>query len=635
MNGIIGMNSLLLDTPLTEEQRQFAQTVRDSAEALLAILNDILDIAKLEAGRIDLETIDFDLHNVVESAIELMSPRAREKKIDIGAYIDPAVPQNYLGDPTRLRQVLLNLLGNAIKFTDQGCVAVEVRREPDDALGNLLRFEVIDTGIGISKESRAKLFQKFTQADQSITRRFGGTGLGLSISRQLVELMGGTIGVESQPGKGSTFWFTIRLTPAQSSAAPPMTVPEQLRDRRVLVVDDTEMNRRIMELRLAGWGMHVTCAEDGFAGFAEVERAWHKGQSYDLIVLDQMMPGMSGDMLTERVRNDQRFKNIKIVLASSLGASEGGRAHADQYDAVLLKPVRHHTLMDSLARLFGGPIVAPRTEARPAPSPRRDGSGRILLAEDNKVNQQIALTMLRRAGYVVDTATNGLEAIAALRRNDYDLILMDVQMPSMDGIEATRKIRSFEGPKADVPIVAMTAHAMAGAREQYLAAGMDDYLPKPLQREEFLAVVGKWAGLANPPSAPHEDDARAPQPARLDEADPPVFDDSSLAALARDVSAEELRTLLKTYLEGAADLVAQAETGAAAGDLGALAKTAHDLVSTSGNFGARRVQALARRLEAACKSGEAAEVITLAAGIRSASEQAWAAIRDRFLRGAA
>ncbi|HEX9461225.1 MAG TPA: PAS-domain containing protein [Alphaproteobacteria bacterium] len=640
MNGIIGMNSLLLETPLTEEQRQFANTVRDSAEALLAILNDILDIAKLEAGRIDLETIDFDLHNVVESAIELMSSRAREKKIDIGAYIDPAVPQHYSGDPTRIRQVLLNLLGNAIKFTDQGCVAAEVRPEvghdSGDDLGRVLRFEVIDTGIGITKEARSKLFQKFSQADQSITRRFGGTGLGLSISKQLVELMGGTIGVESQPGKGSTFWFTVRLTPSRGTATPPRAIPEQLRGVHVLIVDDTEMNRRLMELRLGGWGMRVTSAEDGFAAFAEIERAWHKGQPYDLVVLDQMMPGMSGDMLTERVRNDPRFRNMKLVLASSLGASEGGRSHAEKYDAVLLKPVRHHTLMDSLARLFGAQLSAAVGPDKPIPPPipREKHNGRVLLAEDNKVNQQIALMLLKRAGYVVDTAANGVEAVAALRRSDYDLILMDVQMPSMDGIEATRKIRSFEGSKADVPIVAMTAHAMTGARDKYLAAGMDDYIAKPIEREQFLATVARWAGVANPPSTP-DHDAPALGGSAGDQADPPVFDDTSLASLARDVPAEELRALVETYLAGAAELVAQAEASAAGPDLPALAQIAHNLVSTSGNFGARRVQMLARRLEAMCKAGDTADAVGLVPRVRAASEQAWAAIRGRFLAGAA
>jgi PAS domain S-box-containing protein len=630
MNGIIGMNALLLDSALAPEQRQFAETVRDSAEALLAILNDILDISKLEAGRVDLETLDFDLHNLVEGTVELMSSRAREKKVDIAAYIDPEVRQECSGDPTRLRQVLLNLIGNAIKFTDFGCVAVEVRPDPQDKLGGLVRFEVIDTGIGIPEDARDKLFQKFTQADQSITRRFGGTGLGLSISKQLVELMGGTIGVESQPGKGSTFWFTVRLAPVRAPLLKKQAVPEELRGRNVLVVDDTEMNRRIMELRLGGSGMRVTTADDGFSALAELDRAWHSGQPYDLVLLDQMMPGMSGDMLAERVRTDERFRDIKLVLVSSVDVTPAARPH---YDAILPKPVRHQVLLESLARLYGAVAPpAPAESAEPAREP--PGGGRVLLAEDNKVNRQVALILLKRAGFTVDTASNGVEAVAAARRGGYDLILMDIQMPSMDGIEATRKIRSFGDPRGQVPIVAITAHAMAGAHEQYLAAGMNDYISKPFERDQFLATVRRWIRPGADDTAGARPQGRAPAMPAAPTAEMPAFDDSSLARLSTEVPEPEFRELIDAYLTGAAELLTAAETAAAGADLGSLAKAAHDLVSTSGNFGVPRVQALARRIEEACKGRNSAQALELAKELRAESERAWAALRRRFMSGA-
>lgn len=625
MNGIIGMNALLLDTPLTPEQRQFSETVRDSAEALLAILNDILDISKLEAGRVEVEAVDFDLHNLVEGAVDLMSSRAREKKIDIAAYIDPAVGREHSGDPTRLRQVLLNLVGNAIKFTDYGCVAVEVRPEPYDAGEGIIRFDVVDTGIGIAPEVQDKLFQKFTQADQSITRRFGGTGLGLSISKQLVELMGGKIGVDSQPGKGSTFWFTVRLAPVASSSVKGQVVSEQLRGLKVLVVDDTEMNCRIMELRLNTAGMRVTTAEDGFAALAELNRAWHRNQPYDILVVDQMMPGMSGDILTQRVRADARFQNAKVVLVSSVDLPKPDRP---SYDAILPKPVRHQVLIDSLARLYSLDAPAP-VQAPPEPLRTADGAGRrILLAEDNKVNQQVALIHLKRAGYVVDTVSNGVEAVAAARQADYDLILMDIQMPSMDGLEATRKIRAFGDRRCDMPIIAITAHAMAGARQQYLAAGMNDYVSKPFEREPFLGIVDRWTRQTaavdpreGPPALPTAADDELP-----------AFDGATLARLATEVPEAELRTLIETYLAGAAELVSLAEAASAAGDLQALAKAAHDLISTSGNFGAPRVRTLAHKIESACKAGDTAGIIGLMARLRPEAEGAWAAIRDRFLR---
>jgi signal transduction histidine kinase/DNA-binding response OmpR family regulator len=511
MNGIIGMNSFLLDSNLNDEQRGYAVVVRNSAESLLAILNDILDISKLEAGRVELEKVDFDLEDLVEAAVELMSTRARDKHLEVASFIDPALRGSFNGDPTRLRQVVLNLLGNAIKFTERGSVSIEVRRVIEEAGETVVRCEIVDTGIGMTDEVRGRLFEKFSQADGSITRRFGGTGLGLSISKQLVGLMGGEIGVDSEPGKGSTFWFTVRLGTASSVAPRQMVEPEQLRDLHVLVVDDIEINRNILHRQLLGFHMRVACAEDGFGAIAEVERAWHRGDAYDLMLLDQMMPGMAGEDVALRIKADERFADTKIVLSSSMGVPDKTRQElAERFDAVLVKPVRHQTLLETLTRLYGttpseAPVKAAVATAAPAQAPAGAAEsvepirkGRILLAEDNQVNQMVATTLLKRAGFLVDVANTGVEALAALRHKDYVLILMDIQMPAMDGLEATKRIRALDSPKSKTPIVALTAHAMTGVKEEYIAAGMNDYVSKPFRREEFLATVDRWAGAAKP-----------------------------------------------------------------------------------------------------------------------------------------
>jgi signal transduction histidine kinase/CheY-like chemotaxis protein len=504
MNGILGMTQLLLDTELNLEQRNFAEIVAESGESLLTVVNDILDISKLEAGKFEIETIDFDLSAAVESAAALMAPKARQKQIDLMMFIEPAARGAYRGDPTRLRQILLNLLNNAIKFTEKGGVSVQVAvkighlSSADDQVVPL-RFEVADTGMGMAESVRERLFKKFSQADSSMTRRFGGTGLGLAICKQLVELMHGEIGVTTSSGAGSVFWFEIPFEKSMAQVADRETLPAHFKTLHVLIVDDIEMNLVIMSRQLKAFGMTVSSVADGFAAMAELERAWHNGKPYDLVFLDQMMPGLTGDALARRIRQNVHIAETKIVIVSSAGRGGVEKSADLQLEAILEKPVRHQELFDTLVNIYSvrpelsvvqmTPGGAAATLSRPA-HPER--ALRILLAEDNKINQQFAIVVLKKAGYNnVEIANNGHEAVDAVRRSDFDVILMDVQMPDLDGVQATQQIRALSEPKRSTPIIAMTAHAMAGAKEEYLAAGMSDYISKPVQPKLLLSKLAR------------------------------------------------------------------------------------------------------------------------------------------------
>jgi PAS domain S-box-containing protein len=655
MNGIIGMNSLLLKTKLTTEQQDYAVAVRDSAEALLTVINDVLDISKLEAGKVEIEAIDFDLVDTVEAAVGLFGPKANEKGIELGVLIEPAARAGFRGDPTRLRQILLNLIGNAVKFTDQGSVFVEVAMVPPQGSGlPRLRFSVADTGIGMSQEACAKLFQKFTQIDGSITRRFGGTGLGLALAKQLVELMGGEIGVETALGQGSRFWFEIPLLPATSPAIGRRALPEKLAQLRVLVVDDVEMNRRVLMVQLDALGIAATAATDGFEALAELERGWHQGRPFDLVIIDQMMPILSGDALVCRIRDRPEIAETKLLLASSGGTYALPEKTLALVDAVLIKPIREQSLLDAFVRLFSScamlPDATPAGVSSDAPVfPGDSGQAaaqplRLLVAEDNKINQQLIARALRYAGHEVDVVDNGEQAIAAVAGGAYDAVLMDVQMPVLDGIQATAHIRALPPPANRVRIIAVTAHAMAGAREQYLAMGMDDYLAKPI---DVRALPGKLAGLAaaraQPPRARPdrgEPPGTAGQPGSGSgiaigrSANDPALDRPQLEALAKCLPAEGLRQMLAAFLDQIEAQIPAIADLSAGGDLAALAREAHILVGCAGNFGARRLSRLAREIEAACQAGDAAgaargvarlgtEALEVAAGLRD-----WLAAED-------
>jgi PAS domain S-box-containing protein len=498
MNGVIGMTNLLLDGELAQEQREFATIVKESAESLLTIINDILDFSKIEAGKMVFEQLDFDLHDVVESTLDLVAESAQAKRVELGCHIAPEIKSGFVGDPGRIRQVLLNLVGNAIKFTSEGEVFIEVRQGAVDNGVAPLAVAIRDTGIGIAPEAQARLFSAFEQADDSTTRRFGGTGLGLAITRKLVEQMQGTVTVESMPGRGSVFSFTMQLPVQTRCVRQSPSPPGALRGRRILVVDDNATSLRILDGLLKGWGAHpVETVLSGEDALAEMERAVAEGMPYDIVVSDLLMPEMDGLELARRIKRNPRLSRPRLVLLTCVGP----KAHNDEarqagFDICLSKPVRESHLFEALSKLVCDSPMQPRkpvhVEGATLSTTTLLRRGRILIAEDNPTNQRVAALMLRKLGFRPDVVANGKEALEASGRIPYDLILMDCQMPEMDGYEATRLLRRASGPMAGTKIVAMTANAIQGDREKCLEAGMDDYISKPVRTEDLTEVLRKY-----------------------------------------------------------------------------------------------------------------------------------------------
>ena len=501
MNGILGMNSLLLDTPLDKEQRELADTVQSSAESLLILLNDILDFSKIEAGKLDMESIDFDLRAMLDDFASLLAMRAHEKGLEFLYSMAPDVPAALRGDPGRLRQVLTNLVGNAIKFTRKGEVSIRVDKDKAGDGQVWLRFTVKDSGIGIPETKRDRLFQKFSQVDSSTTRQYGGTGLGLAISKLLVGMMGGEIGFDSREGEGATFWFTACF-PISEAVQRVIPAQPRIRGARILVVDDNATNRRLMETQLLMWGVEVELAEDGPTALARLDAAAASGSLYRIAILDMDMPGMDGAELGRRIRADRRFDAVSIVMMTSVGQrGDAKRFKEIGFDAYLTKPVRQSELADTLAVVLDHPTPA-KSETplitRHSVREMQYAAVRLLLVEDNLINQRVAAGLLKKLGIVVDIANNGLEAIAVLKKSRYQLVLMDLQMPELGGMEATRRIRNAAEGVLDpnVPIIALTANAMESDREACLQAGMNDYLSKPLNANALAATVNKWLTVA-------------------------------------------------------------------------------------------------------------------------------------------
>lgn len=494
MNGIMGMLELALDTPLTAEQQDYLKTALDSAEALLALLNDILDFSKIEARKLELEEIEFELRSTVESVARTMAQRASEKGLETICIIPSDVPNYVIGDPTRLRQILVNLIGNAIKFTEKGEIAIEVEKIEEQTDQIILKFVVKDTGIGIPSDRIDAIFSRFTQVDGSTTRKYGGTGLGLTICKQLVEMMGGKIGVNSQVGVGSEFWFIIPLKKQTNGIVSHLISPDELVGLRILVVDDNQTNRTFLKRTLESFGCRVDTASNGRDCIEKIKHAVAQQTPFELVLLDMQMPEMDGETTVKLIRQNESIKDTKIIILTSMG-QQGDVKRFQELGCVgyLLKPIRQLELRDAV-RLALSQEKTPKAKiiTRHTISEYACSQCRILLVEDNPVNQKVAVKLLTKAGFTVDTANNGMEALKILQEGKYQLILMDVQMPEMDGFEATQKIREMDAPLRDIPIIAMTARALKGDREKCIEVGMNDYISKPIDHQELLEVLSKW-----------------------------------------------------------------------------------------------------------------------------------------------
>jgi signal transduction histidine kinase/CheY-like chemotaxis protein len=666
MNGVIGMTSLLLETELNAEQRKFAEAVRSSGDALLTVINDILDFSKIEAGKMEIEAIDFDLRVVVEEVVELLAERAQKKRLELACDIHQDVPSALRGDPGRLRQILVNLVGNAIKFTERGEVVVKVsvvrgtgqaeptyssvseprsetltpyfatraqRRDvlsPDfenDAVqeendGQLqrvkgsseecvLKFAVRDTGIGIPAEKQKVIFGAFAQADGSTTRKYGGTGLGLTISKQLTHLMGGEMSVDSEPGKGSTFWFTVCVEKQSALMTAIATPASDLKGLRVLIVDDNATNCNILFHQTSSWGMLSQTAEDGSQVLEMLRVAAKQGQAYDLCIIDLQMPGVSGFDLGRAIKSDPGLASTRLALLTSFGVrGHGKQALESGFAAYLMKPVRQLQLYDCLATMMSSP-VAPQAEGRECETASqilvtrhslaeaKAARGRILLAEDNEVNRQVALNLLEKQGYRVDTVGNGLEVLDALKRTKYAAVLMDCQMPEMDGFEATQAIRESERVSGQhIPIIALTANAMQGDRERCLTAGMDGYVSKPIRGKELFDTIDRLTPFAargemriSEDEKPHGDSDRGP----LDQ-------DTALARLGGDLIL--FRKLARLFLDDAPRLMAEIREAVSQADFRTVEQASHKLKGSAGYFCAEAVQKAALRLETLGRNGD-------------------------------
>jgi PAS domain S-box-containing protein len=615
MNGIIGMIELTLSTDLTDEQYDFLIGARESADALLSVLNDILDFSKIEAGQLQLETVDFELPTVVEGVAQTSASRAETKGLELVSYVDPAVPSYVKGDSGRLRQILVNLVENAIKFTEHGEVLIRTELVEERDTQVVLRFSVSDTGIGIPADRLNAIFERFVQADGSTTRRYGGTGLGLTISKQLAEMMNGQIGVDSEDGKGSTFWFTATL-----EKVPPYEQPEQpdwadLSGVRVLVADDNATNRRVFSRMLEGFGCYVTAVSSGTEVMPALFRALLTKTPYRLVLLDMQMPAMDGEETLRSIRHEPLTQDVKVVVLTSMGRrNELNRVNELGCSGYLIKPIKQSQLRETLETVLNSDqspdfrhsqsklrniwaqVIAP---VKPL---------RILLAEDNEINQKMTRALLTRQGYTVDLASNGREAVEATRQGGYDLIFMDVQMPEMDGFEAAQIIRQMEEGKAHTPIIAMTAHALHGDRQRCMDAGMDDYVSKPLDPRKVFQAIEHWAdgGQRNANLTGDSQDVLSQESHKFeqDNGKQDIILNVQDALIRFSDDQDFYYNLLGDFLRSLPDRLVEMKSALESGEPQSLSYLAHNLKGVAANFNALQVYHLADKIDASCQAGD-------------------------------
>ncbi len=689
MNGVLGMAELLLDSGLTPQQHRFAETVYHSGEALLQVINDILDFSKIEAGKLALESITFKARETVEEVVELLANRAQTKGIELACLIHEDIPFAVRGDSGRLRQVLINLIGNAIKFTEHGEVVVQVQLHADQTKSPMpqqpqappqalhagqtcqLSFSIRDTGIGITPEQLSRLFRPFSQADGSMTRKFGGTGLGLVIAKQLVEMMGGTIGVDSTPGKGSTFWFTVQLTVEQHRTQEVNVPTRGLEGVRLLIVDDNATNRAILHHQVNAWNMLAESAESGARALELLRAAARRKAPHDLAILDMHMPEMDGLTLARLIKADPLLAHIPLVLLTSVG-THGDMAAARQagIDICIHKPARQSDLYNALLTAMNqrNAMLAP-TQTPPAPQPATTtmhptgssatfANAHLLLVEDNPVNQDVALTMLEFMGCQVETVYDGHQALRALARTTYDLVLMDCQMPEMDGFEATKVIRAQEAAapsatRSRLPIIALTANAMREDRERCLAAGMDDYLSKPFSQEALRQVLSRWLPRTTPRDSPQVPLSASSPPSeattRTAVAPPPPVNGSVAAAehtkgtglldpaalkqiqaLQRPERPNIIHKVISSYLKDSVQLLETLRVAIAQNDPPTLHRAAHSLKSTSATVGARALAELCQDLEGIGRANTTDKAPALLSAIEKEYQQVAVALRAQL-----
>ena len=626
MNGVIGMLELALDTPLTSEQRDYLQTSLQSAEALLTLLNDILDFSKIEAGRLELDSINFNLRNAIEDVAYTLARRAQDKGLEIACLIHPDLTSDLRGDPGRVRQILVNLVGNAIKFTHHGEIIIEAEPVEETETDLQVRFAVQDTGVGIAYDRQAAIFDRFTQADGSTTRKYGGTGLGLTICKQLVEAMGGKIGLDSTPGVGSSFWFEINF-PKQSTkkrSTGPLTLgPANLLEARVLIVDDNQINRVVLKKNVEALGSRVDAVTSGAKALEILRNAYRAGDPYHVVLLDMQMPVMDGEQTARAIKSDPAVKDVKIIILTSMGQrGDAVRLEALGCSAYLLKPVKQQLLFDAIIAVLGHEEEkSPSLVTRHSIAEHKKQGLRILLAEDNPINQKLAVVLLQKAGYSVDAVENGAQALEKVQENQYSVILMDVQMPEMDGLEATAQIRDWERSRGrHIPIIAMTAHAMQGDRERCLEAGMDDYVSKPLEPKVLFSALDRWTQTSHETVEEEVQDYSSPAEVFSTDLDDGLFgEEQSISRETDDIAPvsyadtvpvnfdsalshfdgdrEFMLEMFKEYKAHLPARLQEIQDALQANDPGRLGRLAHNLKGVSLNFSADAVADIALKLE--------------------------------------